>query len=59
MEKGDVVMIYDDPVAKMKPEGKAELLELYKPEIDGFSIWVVRFLDDGYETIRTIFNKEV
>ena len=58
MQPGDKVMIFEDPITQLKPEGTATLVENYKPDIgDGLSIWTVRFEDDGYVTTRTIKPK--
>ena len=48
-------MIYDDPITKTSEEGEAILTSLYAPDKgDGLTIWIVKFLDDGYVTVRTI-----
>ena len=46
MKKGDLVKIYQYPVAKEEFEGWATLVSEYRPdEGDGLSIWEVYFLD--------------
>ena len=59
MKKGDVVMIYEDPVTELKPEGKAELLKLISDDglltqKSSLQTWKVRFLDDEMVTTRNI-----
>jgi len=62
MKKGDVVMIYEDPVTEQKPEGPSELLKLISSdgqldENSRLEIWKVKFLDDGIVTERSIKTK--
>ena len=59
MKKGDVVMVYSDPVTEQKPEGKAELLKFISDDgqLDeewSLQTWKVKFLDDEMVTTRTI-----
>ncbi len=49
MKVGDIVTVYEDPITRMKPEGKARLVE----KIRGVRLWFtplerwkVRFLSD-------------
>lgn len=55
MNKKDIIMIYEDPITKQKPEGKAKLLKLTKA---GTSTerWKVRFLSDDFVTERMVAN---
>lgn len=55
MKKGQTVTIYEDPITCQKAEGKARLIELVRQdEGDGLTMWRVKFVDDGFETTRTI-----
>ena len=55
LKTGQVVRIFEDPVDCTKLEGKAKLLKCYRNDwSDNLSLWEVRFVDDGYETLRTI-----
>lgn len=58
MKKGDIVIIYDDPLTCLKQEGKAKLVKLVDDggfwEGSRITRWEVKFLDDGYRTERTI-----
>jgi len=56
-QKGDIVMVYEDPVTEQKPEGKAELLKLIIPGTDQ-EYWKVRFIDDGTIVWRWIKPRE-
>lgn len=52
-KKGDVVMIYEDPLTKEKKEGEARLIKQIKfREQDCSEFWKVEFLDDGLVTHR-------
>lgn len=55
MKPGDIVMIYEDPIACQYPEGKAKLLQIVKPAQEGdnpqLEYWIVQFLH-GYERIQ-------
>jgi hypothetical protein len=53
MQKGDVVMIYEDPITEQKPEGKAELLKKVGGD-EEVEQWIVRFLDDDLKTCQTL-----
>lgn len=53
MEKGQIIMIYQDPITQQKPEGEAKLLKLEKDDPDQ-QYWKVRFLSDGFVTFRWI-----
>ena len=63
MQKGDEVMVYQDPITKKKEEGKAVLLKELSREgfVDGKQLtrWLVHFLGDDkkskYE--RSILEK--
>lgn len=50
----DTVMIYQDPITQLKPEGKAVLLHKIQDFSDGLEYWKVRFVDDGQFCARTI-----
>ena len=56
MKKGDVVMIYEDPRTKEKPEGKAKLIIRLVKARNKYDLeyWKVKFLSD-----RTIVNRHV
>jgi len=59
MKKGDIVEIYEHPLSKIKPEGKARLVRKIQTCTDGINpngmeIWRVRFLDDGCYCSRAI-----
>jgi len=55
LKRGMVVTIYEDPVTRKRPEGKARLVRLVQPLHDG-AIWHVQFLGDatGDEVRRII-----
>ena len=57
MKKGDIVMIYEDPITKQKPEGKARLLELLFDVAFEQEFWRVIFLKDHFVADRWI-NKD-
>jgi len=57
MNKGHLVMIYEDPITKKKPEGKARLIEKLG-KTRGREYWRVRFLSDYFVADRWI-EKEV
>jgi hypothetical protein len=42
----DEVIIYEDPLTELKPEGKATLLHKVRDECDGLELWKVCFIDD-------------
>jgi hypothetical protein len=48
LRKGQVVMVYEDPVTETRPEGKAQLLDLIEKYTDGIEHWWVQFLDDDF-----------
>ena len=61
MKKGDEVIVYEDPITELKPEGKVKLIR----EISCGEAWYenrkerrwgVKFLSDGFMTERTIFD---
>jgi len=62
MKTGDIVEIYQDPITKHLPEGKARLVQKQvatptEQEL-GFEVWAVKFLgkpsDGGPEVVRRI-----
>ena len=53
MKKGDVVMVYRDPITEQMPEGKAELLKFINSDGE-VEYWKVRFLDAGESVYRFI-----
>lgn len=58
MKKGDKVMIYEDPVTQLKPEGEAKLIKKIE-EHHGMEYWVVNFLSDGYDVQRSIKKEKL
>ena len=53
------VMIYQDPITELKPEGKATLLHRIQKLSDDLERWKVCFAgDDGEVYERTVKNKE-
>lgn len=56
MKIKDIVMVYEDPLTKKKPEGKATLLKCLKSKgwQDQLEYWKVKFLSDGFETGRMV-----
>ena len=42
----DTVMIYQDPLTELKPEGKATLLHKIEDLDNGLELWKVCFADD-------------
>ncbi len=52
---GQDVKVFEDPITCNTFEGTAKLIELYRGDRgDNLSLWSVRFLSDGFETLRTI-----
>ena len=57
MKPGDVVMVYQKPATKEKPEGKAKLIRrtMFNEQ---YEAWFVEFLDElGTEYFRTIVKE--
>ena len=57
MKKGDIVMIFQDPVTCQEPEGEAKLLKLEIDHIPEQQFWQVKFLSDGFVTLRWVMRK--
>ena len=51
MKVGEIVMIYEDPITRQKPEGKAVLLRKIADMGDSLERWAVRFEGDGADSI--------
>ena len=54
LKKGDLVLIYGDPLKKAKPEGEARLVSFLSAHKINQSFWLVRFLSDNSEVPRLI-----
>ncbi len=55
MEKGEIRMIFEDPLTCEKEEGKAKLIAgPAKMSTSQMEYWLVRFLSDGYQVRRWI-----
>ncbi len=55
MKVGQVVTIFDDPITRQRPEGKARLQKKTSIKgIEGLQYWFVKFMDDEMETTRWI-----
>ena len=54
--KKQIVTIYEDPITRLKPEGKAQLIELLREDTgDRLELWEVEFLDEpGTTYTRTL-----
>jgi hypothetical protein len=46
MKRGDIAVVYQDPVTKQRPEGRALLLKALGPRDEWQEYWRVRFLSD-------------
>jgi hypothetical protein len=63
MKKGDIIMIFHDPITMQKQEGQAELL--YKRGVCGtheghpLELWNVRFIDDDFLGLKLIYNTTI
>jgi len=59
MKKGDVVIIYEDPVTETKPEGEAKLIKklAFSSVIPTKEYWTVKFVSDGAVVDRFIRSK--
>ena len=57
MKPNDIVMIYEDPITQLKPEGIATLQRLIDTDPDtGLSRWKVKFAEDPFLTYtRSVF----
>lgn len=50
LKKGQVVLIYENPVTETKPEGKAQLIGPIEQSMpDDMERWWVQFLDDDFQ----------
>ena len=58
LKSGDIEMIYDDPITRKRPEGKARLMKKLIPSPVGMEYWQVQFLSDRVITERFISAKE-
>ena len=56
MTPGNKVMIYEDPITQLKPEGRGRLIRRVG-QLPDQEYWRVRFMD-GYECIRWIKVEE-
>jgi hypothetical protein len=58
VRKGDIVMIYEDPITKEKPEGNATLIKKLFSTMEGTNwhteYWQVRFINEEAIFERTI-----
>lgn len=56
MEKGKIVMVYEDPITKKVPEGEAKLIQPLGSEADAFQAeyWQVEFLSDNFIASRWV-----
>ena len=59
--KDEMVMVYQDPITKLDPEGEAILIEPIRYDIAGdLSLWLVQFNDEPeYNYQRTIDRKDI
>lgn len=54
LDKGHVVMIYEDPITCRHPEGEAFLIECLIPSDGTREYWRVRFTADNFKTSRWV-----
>ena len=56
MEKGKIVMVYEDPITKKVPEGEAKLIQPLGSEADAFQAeyWQVEFLANNFIASRWV-----
>ena len=57
LKKGDVVVVYHDPMNCENPEGAAKLLKFRKKDFEQ-EYWEVMFVDDNFKTARWINIKK-
>lgn len=57
MKTGQIVEIYNDPITRQKPQGKAKLLiKLIDTHNDWLKYWRVKFLSDNFIADRFIYE---
>jgi len=54
MKVGDIIMVFEDPITKQTPEGKAEILDMQEHDTELGTPCLVRFIEDGYEVYRRV-----
>ncbi len=62
MQKGNIVIIYEDPISQMKSEGQAKILsvslfDVSDPKIIGYSC-DVEFITDGFKCVRKVYESK-
>ncbi len=61
LKKGQVVTIFEDPISRLKPEGKATLVKFESKDNDGIynmERWQVRFQGDSETFSRKIMPQD-
>ncbi len=53
------VMVYQDPLTRLKPEGKAVLVKFLQTRPGGLQEWSVRFEGDAEDTIRLLTDNDL
>ena len=60
MKEGERVMIYEDPLTELNPEGEAILMAKVRENLWlDWERWIVKFISDGFITDRRILKKEL
>lgn len=59
LAKGETVMVFHDPVTCQNLEGNAVLVKRHAVNSEGSERWQVRFEDDGFMAVRTVWKKHV
>jgi len=55
MKVNDIIMVYEKPLTKESPEGKAIIKHIYSiDKITGLALCDVKFLSDGLLTTRRV-----
>jgi len=60
LAKGQVVKVYEDPITKQAPEGKARLIRLVGRASDGYEDWRVEFENEpGEKYVRRLHPDDI
>jgi len=59
LHKGDLVMVFCDPVTCKELEGNANLKKCLHANGDGSEYWQVTFEEDGFTCCRTVWPTHV
>ena len=59
MKKGEIYMVYEDPITKEKEEGFAKIVKIVQENDTGYNLCMVKFTGESTSYMRKIGHEDI